>query len=114
MKTVSIKEAENCLPELLSDPGPVVLTEEKSTEPTWVVLRIKDGAGGRYSVAGFTIIVLPEDGTIASQHVEKALSTETANAHSTANAPTFGSGKGTLTIVSEDDEHLKDFKEYMP
>lgn len=27
---------------------------------------------------------------------------------------TFGLGKGKLTIVSEDDEHLKDFKEYMP
>jgi antitoxin (DNA-binding transcriptional repressor) of toxin-antitoxin stability system len=24
-----------------------------------------------------------------------------------------GSGKGMLTIVSEDDEHLEDFKEYM-
>lgn len=26
----------------------------------------------------------------------------------------FGLGKGKLTIVSEDDEHLGDFKEYMP
>lgn len=26
----------------------------------------------------------------------------------------FGLGKGKLTIVQEDDEHLKDFKEYMP
>jgi antitoxin (DNA-binding transcriptional repressor) of toxin-antitoxin stability system len=26
---------------------------------------------------------------------------------------TFGLGKGKLTIVSEDDEHLEDFKEYM-
>ena len=25
-----------------------------------------------------------------------------------------GSAKGVLTIVSEDDEHLKDFKDYMP
>lgn len=28
--------------------------------------------------------------------------------------PRFGSCKGMLTIVSEDDEHLKDFEEYMP
>ena len=28
-------------------------------------------------------------------------------------APVFGSCKGMLTIVSEDDEHLKDFEEYM-
>ena len=26
---------------------------------------------------------------------------------------TVGLGKGKLTIVSEDDEHLEDFKEYM-
>ncbi len=28
--------------------------------------------------------------------------------------PQFGSCKGSLTIVQEDDEHLADFKEYMP
>jgi hypothetical protein len=27
--------------------------------------------------------------------------------------PVFGAGHGTLTVVSEDDEHLKDFQEYM-
>ena len=27
--------------------------------------------------------------------------------------PVFGAGRGTLTIVSDDEEHLKDFKEYM-
>ena len=26
----------------------------------------------------------------------------------------FGLGKGKLTVVKEDDEHLEDFKEYMP
>jgi prevent-host-death family protein len=28
--------------------------------------------------------------------------------------PQFGSCRGKLTIVSEDDEHLQDFREYMP
>jgi prevent-host-death family protein len=28
--------------------------------------------------------------------------------------PVFGSCKGMLTIVDDDDEHLADFKEYMP
>jgi prevent-host-death family protein len=28
--------------------------------------------------------------------------------------PVFGGCKGMLTIVAEDDEHLEDFKEYMP
>jgi hypothetical protein len=27
--------------------------------------------------------------------------------------PIFGAGQGTLTILSEDDEHLKDFQEYI-
>jgi antitoxin (DNA-binding transcriptional repressor) of toxin-antitoxin stability system len=28
--------------------------------------------------------------------------------------PVLGRGKGMLTIVSEDDEHLKDWAEYLP
>jgi antitoxin (DNA-binding transcriptional repressor) of toxin-antitoxin stability system len=28
--------------------------------------------------------------------------------------PQFGSCKGMLTIVAEDEEHLEDFQEYMP
>jgi antitoxin (DNA-binding transcriptional repressor) of toxin-antitoxin stability system len=28
--------------------------------------------------------------------------------------PLPGRGKGMLTVISEDDEHLKDFAEYMP
>jgi antitoxin (DNA-binding transcriptional repressor) of toxin-antitoxin stability system len=28
--------------------------------------------------------------------------------------PMFGRGRGKLVIVSEDDEHLKDFEDYMP
>lgn len=27
--------------------------------------------------------------------------------------PMFGAGRGTLTIASDDDEHLKDFREYI-
>jgi hypothetical protein len=27
--------------------------------------------------------------------------------------PVFGASRGTLSIVSEDEEHLKDFQEYM-
>jgi antitoxin (DNA-binding transcriptional repressor) of toxin-antitoxin stability system len=28
--------------------------------------------------------------------------------------PQFGGCRGMLTVVSEDDEHLQDFREYMP
>ena len=33
---------------------------------------------------------------------------------SPARRPVFGSCKGMMTILSDDDEHLKDFAEYMP
>lgn len=33
---------------------------------------------------------------------------------STAPLPRFGNCQGALTILAEDDEHLQDFKEYMP
>jgi antitoxin (DNA-binding transcriptional repressor) of toxin-antitoxin stability system len=29
-------------------------------------------------------------------------------------APVFGSCRGMVTVVSDDEEHLKDFEEYMP
>ena len=31
-----------------------------------------------------------------------------------ARRPVFGRGKGTLTIVSDDDEHLQDWADYLP
>ncbi len=33
---------------------------------------------------------------------------------STLPQPRFGNCRGSLTILAEDDEHLQDFKEYMP
>lgn len=30
-----------------------------------------------------------------------------------AGSPAFGAGSGTLDVISEDEEHLKDFQEYM-
>jgi prevent-host-death family protein len=43
------------------------------------------------------------------QPVAQLIPPPTAQPH-----PVFGSCKGMLTIVSEDEEHLEDFKEYMP
>ena len=34
--------------------------------------------------------------------------------HADPPRPIAGRGKGTLTILSEDDDHLEDFKEYLP
>jgi antitoxin (DNA-binding transcriptional repressor) of toxin-antitoxin stability system len=35
-------------------------------------------------------------------------------AHPPKGVPVLGRGKGKLTIHSDDDEHLRDFAEYMP
>ncbi len=32
----------------------------------------------------------------------------------TTPAPVFGGCRGLLTVLAEDDEHLEDFREYMP
>lgn len=31
-----------------------------------------------------------------------------------SNKPIFGRGRGKIQVVSEDEEHLRDFKDYMP
>lgn len=37
----------------------------------------------------------------------------TQNAHPPSRVPAFGFWKGKLDIISEDEEHLRDFAEYM-
>jgi prevent-host-death family protein len=34
--------------------------------------------------------------------------------HTCSRQPVFGRGRGKVRIVSEDEDHLKDFKDYMP
>lgn len=50
-------------------------------------------------------VVLTDNG----QPVATLRSTSSEKPH-----PVPGRGKGMLTIISEDDDHLKDFAEYMP
>jgi antitoxin (DNA-binding transcriptional repressor) of toxin-antitoxin stability system len=54
---------------------------------------------------GEEVIITQDD-----QPVAKLVSLSTLARQS----PKFGSAKGMLIIHAEDDEHLKDFKEYMP
>ena len=52
----------------------------------------------------------PEGRVFVIVQAKHAIERETETA---AAKPVFGAGRGTLTIVSEDDDHLKDFQEYM-
>ncbi len=44
-------------------------------------------------------------------HVEIKL--DSSRTDKSTSIPVFGAGRGTLSIVSEDEEHLNDFQEYM-
>jgi hypothetical protein len=65
----------------------------KDTEPDFVLF--SEGPSGR-------IFVFVEAKHASQQKTDHAVG-----------RPVFGAGRGTFTEVSEDDEHLKDFKEYM-
>lgn len=45
---------------------------------------------------------------------EEVVITENNQPVATTPKPAPGLGKGWITIVADDDEHLDDFKEYMP
>lgn len=47
-----------------------------------------------------------------AQPVAKLLSQRVPSPNGTRRVP--GRGKGMITIISDDDEHLKDFSDYMP
>ena len=75
LPTMSIKEVQATLPEIISKLGPG--EEVVNTKDNQPVAELRSLATGK-----------PQ--------------------------PRFGSCKGMLTIVTEDEEHLEDFKEYMP
>lgn len=52
---------------------------------------------------GEEVVITQNDQPVAELHLKKEKPT-----------PKFGNCKGMLTIVAEDDEHLENFKEYMP
>ncbi len=53
---------------------------------------------------GAEIIITRNNQPVAALHLPS----------SAALQPRFGSCRGALTVLAEDDEHLQDFKDYMP
>jgi antitoxin (DNA-binding transcriptional repressor) of toxin-antitoxin stability system len=53
---------------------------------------------------GAEIIITRNNQPVAALHLPEALAPQ----------PRFGSCRGALTILAEDDEYLQDFKDYMP
>jgi hypothetical protein len=100
MQTATIEEVQASLLELLArqkDQGPLIITD--GCDPIALLLRVPEGTDWDN---------LPS----LNQILEPSASDGNSVAPSTAQ-PVFGSCKGMLTILPEDDEHLKDFDEYM-
>jgi hypothetical protein len=111
MKTIALEQLDNRLAEALEEQrldDPLVLT--KGSDALGLLLRLPegtkdsdvDGVFWLEEPTGRRLVVIIE-AKCGPQHGQ-----EGGRDH-----PVFGSCKGMLTIVSEDDEHLKDFEEYM-
>ena len=74
---------------------PIVTIEEAQNTLTELIHRLSPGEE----------VMITEN----NQPVAKLVVTRTEKPH-----PLPGRCKGMLTIIAEDDEHLEDFKEYMP
>ncbi len=111
MKTIDLELVDSRITEFLQvqrREEPILLT--KGLDAVGLLLKLPEGMKGS-EVDGVFWLEGPEGLThviiqakIASDYAEE----------SKAPAPVFGSCQGMLTIMSEDDEHLKDFEDYMP
>ena len=111
MNRISIDDAGARIAEALrraEGPEPVVIVE--NSEPIALLVRLPKEARASqdwplllvYGPLGEKVVVLHENQPATSAPVPEH-----------APQPVFGSCKGMLTIVQDDDEHLKDFDEYM-
>jgi hypothetical protein len=110
MKTIALEQAETRISEALKQQGqdePIRL--KTGSEATGLLLRVPEGMkDSDFDLVGW------QEGPEGRFLVlfEAKLSVE-HRSHSEPAHPVFGSCQGMLTIVSEDEDHLKDFEEYM-
>ena len=110
MKTIALEQVDQRIAEALKQQrreDPILLT--KGSDALGLLLRLPEGTkdsdvDGVYwleePMGRVLVIIQAKYGPAHGQGAGPA-------------QPVFGSCKGMLTIVSEDDEHLKDFEEYM-
>src|SRR5258708_868272 len=109
MKTIRVEELDHRVADTLNEPGgdEVVLLTEHSAA-LGLLLRVpKELKNSEIDVAvwlhgpdGAALFVVQPKGLPRSNGAEEA-------------RPQFGSCRGMLKVIAEDDEHLKDFDEYM-
>jgi len=103
MNTITLKQAQAQLPDLIHDlkPGEEIVITENNQPVAKLVSEHSNPKPGEE-------IVITEN----YKPVAKLVS-EHSNPKPGLRPPP-GLGKGFITIVSDDSEHLKDFEEYMP
>ena len=108
MKLVALENLDARVADLLKrqeKEEPIVLT--KDSTPIGLLLKMPDEM--QHSKAGNAVWAVDAQGRII---VTFQVKPETSNG--SAGHPVFGSCRRMLSVVAEDDEHLKDFHEYMP
>jgi antitoxin (DNA-binding transcriptional repressor) of toxin-antitoxin stability system len=111
MKRISIEEAGTRLAESLTQPTerePVVIV--KDDEPIALLVPIPRRMEAWHQ---WPIIVLCGPFGDGSDFLHESFEQEKTPPGESSPEPVFGSCKRMLTVISEDDEHLKDFEEYM-
>jgi hypothetical protein len=110
MKAIAIEQADNRIAEALKQQQPeepILLTE--GSDAIGLLLKIPEGLKDSGVEAAYWLEG-PEGLALVFIQAKNA---SAAGSGSEPARPVFGSCQGMLTIVSEDDEHLKDFQEYM-
>ncbi len=111
MKTIDLEQVDHRITEFLQAhrrEEPILLT--KGLNAVGLLLKLPEGMQGS-EVDGVSWFEGPEGLTHVIIHGKNSSEHGVASKPAT---PVFGSCQGMLTIVSEDDEHLKDFEDYMP
>jgi hypothetical protein len=110
MKAIALDQTDNRIAEALKQQQPeepIILTE--GTDAIGLLLKFPEGlkdsgieaAYWLEGPAGLALVLIQAKNALGS------------GSGSEPGRPVFGSCQGMLTTVSEDDEHLKDFEEYM-
>ena len=110
MKTIELEQAGQQISEALKNQGrndPIVLTE--GSEALGLLLRLPHGT----KAVDVDWDYWPEAHMIGHIVIVVGAKRDTHGSATGNRRPVFGSCQGMMTIVSEDDEYLKDFEEYM-
>ena len=110
MKTIALEQLDQRIAETLNrqrSEDPILLT--KGTDAFGLLLRLPAGPKD-WDVDRALWLDEPTGRVLV---IVEGKHSQPSGSESEASRPVFGSCKGMMTIVSEDDQHLKDFDEYM-